>query len=75
VKTGEWGGGLRRPPDVAMVQATNFGNLHDLPDLGSLDWPPIRRIFLEGIPFPAMETSQPSGARAKNERSESVQGS
>ena len=31
-----------------MVQATNFGNLHDLPDLGSLDWPPIRRIFLEG---------------------------
>ena len=48
VKTGEWGGGLRRAPDVAMVQATNFGNLHDLPDLGSLDWPPIRRIFLEG---------------------------
>src|SRR5947208_16764434 len=41
VKTGEWGGGLRRPPDVAMVPATNFGNLHDLPELGSLDWPPI----------------------------------
>src|SRR6266849_1358975 len=31
-----------------MVQATNFGNLHDLPDLGPLDWPPTRRIFLEG---------------------------
>ncbi len=31
-----------------MVQATNFRNLHDLPDLGPLDWPPTRRIFPEG---------------------------
>ena len=34
-----------------------------------------RSTLIEDIPFPALETSQPSGARAKNERSESVQGS
>lgn len=37
-----------RPSDVAMVQATDFGNLHDLSALAPLDRPPIRRIFLEG---------------------------
>src|SRR5207249_10186329 len=31
--------------------------------------------LIADIPFPALETSQPSGARAKNEGSESVQGS
>src|SRR2546425_12454744 len=34
-----------------------------------------RSALIADIPFPALETSQPSGARAKNERSESVQGS
>jgi len=30
-----------------MVQATNFGNLHDLTPRWPLDWPHIRRILLE----------------------------
>ena len=34
-----------------------------------------RSTLIADIPFPALETSQPSDARAKNERSESVQGS
>src|SRR3989454_3205719 len=34
-----------------------------------------RSTLIADIPFPALETSQPSGARAKNERSENVQGS
>ena len=34
-----------------------------------------RSTLIADIPFPALETSPPSGARAKNERSESVQGS
>src|SRR5207245_5347543 len=34
-----------------------------------------RSTLIADIPFPALKTSQPSGARAKNERSESVQGS
>src|SRR5467141_2838822 len=34
-----------------------------------------RSTLIADIPFPALETSRPSGARAKNERSESVQGS
>ena len=34
-----------------------------------------RSTLIADIPFPALETSQPSGARAKNERSESMQGS
>src|SRR5947207_13000747 len=34
-----------------------------------------RSTLIADIPFPALETSQPSGARAKNERSESVQAS
>src|SRR5437879_11072988 len=34
-----------------------------------------RSTLIADIPFPALETSQPGGARAKNERSESVQGS
>lgn len=39
------GAGLRRPADVAMVQAADFGKLHDLTYLRPLDWPHIRRIF------------------------------
>src|SRR5256885_16174805 len=44
-----------------------------------LDTPPARAAeanrstVIADIPFPALETSQSSGARAKNERSESVQ--
>ena len=38
---------LRRPADVAMVEATDFRNLDDRPQLRPLDWPLIRRIFLE----------------------------
>jgi hypothetical protein len=34
-------------PDVAMMQATDFRNLHDRAHLRPLDWPPIRRILLE----------------------------
>src|SRR3989454_10088816 len=34
-----------------------------------------RSTLIADIPFPALETSQPSGGRAQNERSESVQGS
>jgi len=34
-----------------------------------------RSTLIADIPFPALETSQPSGARAKSGRSESVQGS
>src|SRR2546422_3308137 len=34
-----------------------------------------RSTVIADIPFPALETSQPSGARTKNELSESVQGS
>jgi len=38
---------LRRPADVAMVEATDFRNRDDRPQLRPLDWPLIRRIFLE----------------------------
>src|SRR3989442_3202154 len=46
----------------------------------SIPWPTRaaeadRSTLIADIPFPALETSQPSGARAKNERSESLQGS
>jgi hypothetical protein len=41
------GAGLGCPAYVAMVQATNFGNLHDLTHLWPLDRPHIRRILLE----------------------------
>src|SRR2546428_4109770 len=45
VRTG--GAGLRRPADVAMMQATDFGNLHDPAPLGELDGPDVRRILVE----------------------------
>jgi hypothetical protein len=37
VRTG--GAGLRRSPDVAMMQATDFENLHDPARVGELDGP------------------------------------
>ena len=39
-----------------MVQATDFGNLHDLTRLRRFDWPHIRRILLEreASPCPAI---------------------
>src|SRR3989475_13293912 len=45
VRTG--GAGLRRPADVAMMQATDFGNLHDPALVGELDGPGVRRILVE----------------------------
>jgi len=41
------GAGLRRLADVAMMQATDFGNLHDPGRLGELDGPDVRRILVE----------------------------
>ena len=38
---------LRRDPDVAMMQATDFGSLHDSARVRELDWPDIRRILVE----------------------------
>ena len=47
VRTG--GAELRRPADVAMMQATDFGNLHDPARLGELDGPDVRHIFVERV--------------------------
>src|SRR6266540_2420600 len=41
------GAGLRRLADVAVMQATDFGNLHDPARLGELDGPAVRRILVE----------------------------
>src|SRR5258708_37583496 len=41
------GAGLRRLADVTMMQATDFGNLHDPARLGELDGPDVRRILVE----------------------------
>src|SRR2546427_12665980 len=41
------GAELRRPADVAMMQATDFGNLHDPARVGELDGPGVRRILVE----------------------------
>src|SRR5258708_12032881 len=41
------GAGLRRLADVAVMQATDFGNLHDPAHLGELDGPDVRRILVE----------------------------
>src|SRR2546428_3282940 len=41
------GAGLRRLADVAVMQATDFGNLHDPAHLGKLDGPDVRRILVE----------------------------
>src|SRR3989475_8947268 len=42
------GAGLRRLADVAVMQATDFGNLHDPARLGELDGPDVRRLLVEG---------------------------
>ena len=39
--------GLRRPADVAMMQATDFGSLHDPSGLGVLDGPGVRCALVE----------------------------
>jgi hypothetical protein len=41
------GAGLRRLADVAVMQATDFGNFHDPARLGKLDGPDVRRILVE----------------------------
>src|SRR5467141_644380 len=41
------GARLRRLADVAVMQATDFGNLHDPARLGELDGPDVRRILVE----------------------------
>ena len=41
------GARLRRLADVAVMQATDFGNLHDPACLGELDGPDVRRILVE----------------------------
>ena len=38
---------LCRTADLAMMQATDFGNLHDRPHLRPLDGPHVWRILLE----------------------------
>ena len=45
----DWPGDARsaRLPDVAMMQAPDFGNLHDDTRLGALDGPPVWRILLK----------------------------
>src|SRR5207245_11468883 len=40
-------GSLRRLADVAVMQATDFGNLHDPARLGELDGPDVRCILVE----------------------------
>src|SRR5437899_9809477 len=41
------GAGLRRLAEVAVMQATDFGNLHDPARLGELDGPEVRRILVD----------------------------
>src|SRR5437899_4957117 len=41
------GAGLRRLAEVAVMEATDFGNLHDPARLGELDGPDVRRILVE----------------------------
>ena len=36
-----------RPPDISMMEATDFGNLHDRADLRSVDRAPVWRILVE----------------------------
>jgi len=38
---------LRSAADVAMVQATDFADWHNLPQLRPLDWPSVRCILAE----------------------------
>ena len=44
-----WAGGAKsgRPADVAMMQATNFGDLDDHADFWPLDWPRVGCILVE----------------------------
>src|SRR5437773_10282963 len=44
---GTAGARLRRVADVPVMQATDFGNLHDPTRLGALDGPDVRRILVE----------------------------
>ena len=46
-ETGVCGDGLRRPADVAMMQATDFGNRDDRAQLGRFDWPAVGGILVE----------------------------
>ena len=41
------GASLRRLADVAVMQATDFGNLHDPARLGELDGRDVRRVLVE----------------------------
>ena len=38
---------LRRPPDISMVEATDFGNLPDRAEFRWLDWPSVRCVLLK----------------------------
>ena len=39
--------GLCGPPDISMMEAPDFGNLHDRADLRSVDRTPVWRILLK----------------------------
>jgi hypothetical protein len=39
--------GLCCPPDVAMMQAADFGNREDHAEFRRLDWPSVRRVLVE----------------------------
>jgi hypothetical protein len=39
--------GLCRPPDISMIEATDFGNLPDRAPFRSLGGPPVWRILLK----------------------------
>src|SRR5216684_3363764 len=41
------GAGLRRPTDVAMMQATDFGNRDDRAQSRRLKWPPVESVLVE----------------------------
>jgi hypothetical protein len=47
VRTGWGGGGLRRPADVTMVQATDFWNLDDHAESRWLDWSSMACVSAE----------------------------
>ena len=47
VKTGRFGAGLRRPADVAMMQATDFGNGDDRAEPRRLGWPSVGCVLVE----------------------------
>src|SRR5439155_800575 len=66
------GAELRRPADVAMMQATDFGNLHDPARVGELDGPGVRRILVEremsASPVIAPEVAGPGVGVFRRER-------